>query len=99
MAFVFGGALAGLMARRVPRALTHGALTALIVGILMVMVRELQDGVAVNHMKIGIKLVISLAVCFFAYRAEKRDNPDAARPDLIAAASLTAVNVAIATIV
>lgn len=99
MAYIFGGSIAGLALKRVPKGLTHGALTALAVGVLMVVVREFQDGVTVNHMKIGIKLIVTLAVCYFAWRAEKRENPEAARTDLIAAAGLTAANVAIAAIV
>lgn len=99
MAYVFGGAIAGLSQKRVPKGLVHGALTALVLGIIMVVVREFQPEETVNHMKIGIKLVVALAVCFFAWRAEKRENPEAARPDLMTAAGLTAVNVAIAALI
>ena len=99
MAFVFGGAIYGLTQKRAPKALLHGALTALVVGLVMVLVREFQDGVTVNHMKIGIKLIVNLAVCFFAWRVDRRKDFAGARTDLIAVAGLTAANVAIAVLV
>ncbi|MDO5700957.1 MAG: hypothetical protein Q4P36_05735 [Bowdeniella nasicola] len=96
MAFVFGAALAGLSLKRVPKGLVHGALGALGFGILLVLLMEFAPTMAVNHMKVGIKLLIALAVAFFAWRAEDHREQPGARRDLTVVAALTGVNVAVA---
>lgn len=54
------------------------AIIMLLTGLAMVALREMQDGFEVNHMKIGIKLVILLVVAvtaFIGMRKTKRGEP------------------------
>lgn len=74
----------------------HGALTMLVSGIVLVLVSEFGDG-AVNHMKIGIKLVVLVAVLVLVLIYRKRENPPAWA--LWAIGGLTAANIVIAVAV
>lgn len=78
------------------KGLVHAALTALALGIIMVGLREMQADYVVNHMKIGIKLVLALAVCFFSWRATRVTDRSAQRQSLIATLVLVAINTVIA---
>ena len=54
------------------------AIVMLLTGLVMVVFREMQDGFAVNHMKIGVKLIILLVVAvaaFIGMRKTKRGEP------------------------
>ena len=54
------------------------AIVMLLTGLVMVVFREMQDGFAVNHMKIGVKLVILLVVAvaaFIGMRKTQRGEP------------------------
>ncbi len=76
--------------------LVHAALTALALGIIMVGLREMQPDYAVNHVKIGIKLLLALGVCFFSWRATRVTDRSAQRQSLIATLILVAINTVIA---
>lgn len=91
-ALVLGLAVAGLSRRDVPKGVLHGALGAFVTGLLLVGVREMAD-MDVNHIKIGVKLLVALGVTVLAYLAEKKE--DGARW-LGPIAGLTALNVALA---
>ena len=95
-AVVFGTALAGLRQRVMPAGLLHGALGALITGILLVGVLEMGD-YDVNHVKIAIKLVIALAITGMVFWGNRKDELD--KPFFGAIAGLVAANVAIAVLV
>lgn len=94
-AIVLGGSLAGLKDVRFSPGILHGALTALVTGIALVGVYEVLDDYSVNHIKVGIKLVATLAVVGLALFAN-RNRDDVTRPMLGALAGLTALNVVIA---
>lgn len=59
--------------KRILPAMLHGALTALATGILLVGVAEMRD-VDVNHIKIGVKLVIALVIAAIAWRRRKAES-------------------------
>lgn len=93
-ALVLGLAVAGLRSRDVSTGILHGALGALLTGLFLVVLRESAD-LGVNHMKIGVKLIIALAVTVFAYLAEKKKDEDGATW-LGPIAGLTTLNVVLA---
>ncbi|MBC7290431.1 MAG: hypothetical protein H5T83_03710 [Actinotalea sp.] len=75
LAAIIGGFLAQTRSpsKRIGPAMLHGALTALVTGILLVGVAEMRD-VDVNHIKIGVKLVIALVIAFLAWRRRKAES-------------------------
>lgn len=97
-AFVLGATAANLRTPKAVKGLTHGALTALVTGILLVGVIEMGDG-EVNNVKIGVKLVVALVVTAMTFLAARRDRDGRLTSGLLGAiAGLTALNVAIAVL-
>ena len=96
-AIVLGGTVTNLRTPRLAPGVLHGALTALITGILMTGVAEMSDDLGTpNHMKIGVKLVIAVVITVLVIMAARRKEPSRALIGSIAA--LTAVNIAIAAL-
>ncbi|WP_165988942.1 hypothetical protein [Streptomyces sp. YIM 98790] len=81
-------------ARMVPGML-HGALTMLVTGVILVGLREADDG-DVNNVKVGIKLVILVAILALVYL--KRDEEKVPAPLFGTVGLLTLTNIFIATI-
>lgn len=94
-ALVLGGVLTRMSKPEITPGVWHGILTALISGLLIVGVAEMSDG-DVNHMKIGIKLVVALVVGFLVWRGRKQDAVTTGY--LGAIAGLTVLNVGIAVL-
>lgn len=100
LAGIIGGWLATIKAPHVNKAILHGAILQVITGLLLVGLREMDD-VDVNHLKIGIKLVIALVILVVAIlgvRKEARAQGTSATLAHVAGA-LGIVNVAIAVFV
>lgn len=76
-------------------AILHGALVQLITGLLLTGVAEAGDD-PVNHMKIGIKLVVALAVYVLAL-ANRKKNP-VSNSVLGIIGVLTLVNIVVAVV-
>jgi len=95
-AIVIGSALANMRTPQIPKGMLHGILTALISGILIVGLAEMGDG-AVNHMKIGIKLLLTLVVTAMVIVGQ-RDQKKVTTGYLGGIAGLVVVNVAIAVL-
>ena len=76
-AIVLGGALAGMREARLPKGVLHGALTALVTGVLLVGIASagLVPGEEVDHAKIAVKLVIVLVITALAFVGRKRPLP------------------------
>lgn len=74
LASIIGGFLVQTRSarKRIEPAMLHGALTALVTGVLLVGVAEMRD-VDVNHIKIGVKLVVALVVAVLAWRGRKAE--------------------------
>ncbi|CEA07863.1 hypothetical protein BN1051_01188 [Arthrobacter saudimassiliensis] len=76
----------------------HAALLQLVTGILLVGLNEMGDG-AVNHMKVGVKLLIALVIAVMAFIGQRRHKKDQPVGKGLAngVGILTVVNVALAT--
>ncbi|HLS26813.1 MAG TPA: hypothetical protein VK063_13175 [Beutenbergiaceae bacterium] len=98
-AIVLGGALANMRQPKLAPGVLHGALTALITGILLVGLAEATSGgpEEINHMKIGIKLLVALVVTGLAIYG-RRNTDVVSRGYLGGIAGLVVVNVALAVI-
>ncbi|MBF0673539.1 MAG: hypothetical protein IR160_13240 [Salinibacterium sp.] len=77
-------------------AILHGALTQLVTGLLLVTVAEMGEG-DVNHMKIGIKLAVAIAIYVIALVNRKKKPVSSAVLGIIG--TLTLVNVVVAVVV
>ncbi|GAA1747985.1 MULTISPECIES: hypothetical protein [Streptomonospora] len=94
------GIIAGFMLQLIaghaagPKSILHSSLLQLVTGLLLTGLAEMGDG-PVDHAKIGVKLVVALAVTVVAIL-------DVRRPDkrlAITAGALAVVNVAVAVFV
>ena len=76
----------------------HGALLQLVTGLALVGVAEAGDG-DVNHLKIGIKLLIALVIAVLAFVGQRRYKKDEKVPAGLAngVGILTIINIALAT--
>ena len=98
-AALFGGAFVQVKGpqRAVNSAMVHGALTMLVSGLLLVTIRELGTfEQPLNHMKIGIKLLIMVAVTVLVLVNRKKEALSSGT--FFAIAGLTLANAAIAVL-
>ncbi|GAB3205508.1 hypothetical protein ACQEU5_01465 [Marinactinospora thermotolerans] len=93
MAGIVSGWLMQLIAghAKAPKVLLHSSLLQLATGLLLVGVAEMGDG-DLNHMKIGVKLVVAFAVAVLGVVNLRKPSTGLAT----AAGVLTLVNVAVA---
>ncbi|HCG56675.1 MULTISPECIES: hypothetical protein [Brevibacterium] len=77
MAIIVGGYLTLIRSPKVAPGMLHGAYLQLITGLLLLTIAEMGDG-DVNHMKIGIKLLIAVLVTVFAFIGNKKQKAFAA---------------------
>lgn len=98
MAAIIGSAVFVARGRSTP-ALVWGARAQLVTGLVLVGLAEMGDG-SVDHAKIGVKLVVAVAVAACAeIAAAKARKGDGERPQLVTAAGWLAVlNVAVAVL-
>lgn len=75
LASLFGGFMVQMKPQQkvINAAMFHGALTQLVTGLALVAIREMGDG-EVNHMKIGIKLVLLLVIGALVIVYRKRET-------------------------
>lgn len=59
----------------------HGAYLQLVTGLLLMGLAEMGDG-DVNHMKLGIKLVVAILVTIFAFIGNKKQKASPLLPRL-----------------
>lgn len=96
-ASLFGGAFVQMKGpnRVINPAIFHGALTQLVTGILLVGVKEMGDiGNPVNNIKIGVKLLVLIAIFVMVFINRKKDNVPAGQ--FWAILALTLINAGIA---
>lgn len=74
-AALFGGAFVQLKGpkRVVNAAMFHGALTQLVTGVVLVGLLEMGDGDP-NHMKLGIKFLVLVAIMVLVFLNRKKDS-------------------------
>ncbi|MFH5822158.1 hypothetical protein [Georgenia sp. AZ-5] len=95
-AIVLGGTLTSLRPPRIAKGVTHGAVTALVAGLLLVGLAEMGDG-DVDHVKIAVKLVVSLVITFLAFYGARRE--ERVTTGLVGGiAGLTVLNIAVAVL-
>ena len=98
-AIVLGGALVSLRPPRIPVGMLHGALTALLTGLILAFL--LQTGAwkpadAFSSTKLAVKLVVALVVtALVAWGGRRKEVP---RWLVLSIAGLTALNVAVAVL-
>jgi hypothetical protein len=76
-------------------AMLHGAITMLVTGVALVGLNE-ADGQTLNHIKIGIKLVVLVVILGLVYA--KRDEETVDKALFGAVGGLTLVNIFLATL-
>lgn len=93
---LFGGLFVQLKAdpRVVNNAVLHGALTQVVTGLLLVGVLEADPNAEVNHVKIGVKLVVALVITVLAFA--NRRKPALPGGLFFGLMGLTALNIAVA---
>ena len=76
----------------------HAALLQLVTGILLVGLNEMGDG-DVNHIKIAVKLTVTLVIAVLAFIGQRRYKKDQPVSGLLAngVGILTVLNIAVAT--
>jgi hypothetical protein len=96
MAALFGGLFVQLKAapRVVNAAMLHGILTQLVTGLLLVGLLESDEAVVVDHPKIGVKLVVALAIGVLVW--VNRRKPELPQGLFFGLLGLTVLNVGIA---
>lgn len=74
-AALFGGLFVQLKAKQpvVNAAMLHGAITQLVTGLLLVGLLEMNDA-DVNHMKIGIKLLVTIVIGVLVIVNKRKDH-------------------------
>jgi hypothetical protein len=98
-AIVLGGCLVTLRTPAFPKGALHGALTALVTGLIMVGLRsaEVGDLEPPDNAKIGVKLVVALVVTGLVWYGSRR--PDRVTRGLVGATlGLTVVNILVAVL-
>jgi len=76
----------------------HAALLQLVTGLLLVGLNEMGDG-EVNHIKVGVKLVVALVIAVMAFIGQRKYKKDQPVSGALAngVGILTVVNIALAT--
>lgn len=99
MAIIVGGYFTVIRSPKVLPGMLHASYLQLITGLLLMGLAEMGDG-EVNHMKIGIKLVISIAIVVTAFLGRKKVKAGEEVSTGIAHATggLALVNILIATL-
>jgi len=95
-AVVLGGTVVNIRNPRIAPGVLHGAITALVAGIVLVGLASGPLDRDVDHVKIAVKLVVSLAVTLMVMLAARKDSPS--RGEVGGIAALTVVNIAVAAI-
>jgi len=96
LASVVGGFLVQMKSaeKGVNPAMWHGALTQLVTGVLLVGLAEMQDW-NVDHIKIGVKLVITIVITLLAFLGRKKPLPQTAIWAVIGALSISNIVIAV----
>ena len=100
LAGIIGGWLATIKAPYMAKGILHGAILQVVTGLLLVGLREMQDA-DLNHMKIGIKLLVAIVILVVAIIGVRKEAKaqGSTRSLANAAGILGIVNVAIAVLV
>lgn len=99
LAGIIGSWLAVIKEPRVVAGMLHGAILQVVTGLALVGFNE-ADGADLNHMKIGVKLVVAVVILVIAIVGLKkeRQNPGSTAALAHAAGALGVLNVVIAVL-
>lgn len=99
LAGIIGGWLATVKAPHMNKGILHGAILALVTGLILVTLREFQGG-EMNHMKVGIKLLFSVIILVVAIVGVRKEAKAQGSSAALAhtAGILGIVNVAVAVL-
>jgi hypothetical protein len=98
MAAVVGGWIAVVRAPKIIPAILWGARAQVVTGLLLVGIHEMGDD-EVNNAKVGVKLLVALAVAACAEIANARQKRGEPNPTLVnAAGALAVLNTAVAVL-
>ena len=98
LAAIIGGWIARRYGADAWSPLVWGARLQIITGLLLVGLHEMGDG-ELNHMKIGVKLLVAIAVAACAEIAAAKAKKGELKPALVdAAAGLTVLNIMVAAL-
>jgi hypothetical protein len=99
LAALIGGWIATRVGSTALSPVVWGARVQLLTGILLVGVAEMGGDAQLNHVKIAVKLIVSVAVVAAAEIASARARRGAAKPQLVdAAGALGVLNVLVAVL-
>ena len=100
LAGIIGGWIATVKAPQINKAILHGSILQVVTGILLVGLNQMNDA-DLNHMKIGIKLLIALVILVVAIVGTKKEAkaPGSSGSLATIAGLLAIVNVVIAVVV
>ena len=101
LAGIIGGWLATIRAPHVNKAILHGSILQVVTGLLLVGLREMQEGGdPLNHMKIAVKLIIAIVILVVAIVGVRKEAKAQGSTATLAhvAGILGIVNVAIAVL-
>lgn len=100
LAGIIGGWIATVKAPQINKAILHGSILQVVTGILLVGLNEMNDA-DLNHMKIGIKLLIAIVILVVAIIGVRKEakTPGSTSTLATVAGLLGIVNVAIAVLV
>lgn len=96
-AVALGGTVVSIRARRMPPGALHAVLSAVLTGLLLVLIATLGLDREINDVKVGLKLVVALGVVFLLMLGSRR--PERVTTGLLGGiASLISLNVALAVL-
>ncbi|WP_454851871.1 hypothetical protein [Promicromonospora soli] len=98
-ALVFGGSIASMRTKALYKGVSHGAMGAVVAGVIMVGIAEMgglwEGDDAPSMWKIGVKLVVALAVAVLAFLAVRKGE-DVSKGLKGSVLGLTLVNILVA---
>ena len=96
-AFMLGSWAATMKQPGLPKGFPHAALTALVTGAIL-MGLKIMDDADINHMKLGIKMLINLVIVVLAFMAQKKGD-QASKALVNTVGGLTVLHIVIALFV
>lgn len=94
-ALVLGGVATRMRKPEISSGVWHGVLTALVTGLLLVGINEMGED-PVNHVKVGIKLIVALVLTVLIWRGRKQESVTTGYLGMIA--GLTVLNIGVAVL-
>lgn len=100
LAGIIGGWLSTIKSPRMVKGILHGAILQVVTGIILVGLREMQDDGPMNHMRVAVKLIITIVILVVAIIGVRKEAQAQGSTATLAhvAGALGVANVAIAVL-